>query len=96
MEAADHPACQALDVNLYLPINLWAPRWKSGTVLGEAVNGFLAEVSNEVCSLLGVHTVVMHHDRNHVVRVPFGLFTVVRVEILENTGSKKQSKAYNL
>ena len=96
VEATDDPICQALDVNLYLCIDFWAPRWKLGTVLDEAINGFLAEVSNEVNGFLEGHAVVTHHDYDHVMCVGFGLFTVVREDILENVGSEKQSRVYNL
>jgi len=95
MEATDNPVCQALDVSLYLYIDFWAPGWNAGTVVHEAVDRFLAEISNEVYSFLEGHAVVMHHDHDHVMRVGFGLFTVVREYILENVESEEQSKAYN-
>ena len=83
METTDDPVRQALDINLNLGIDLWAPRRKASLVLGETVDGLLAEISDEVYSFLEGHSVVVHHDRNHVVCVAFGLFAVVREEVLE-------------
>ena len=39
---------------------------------------------------------VMHHDHDHVALVAFGLFAVVREEVLENVGSENWKKVNNL
>lgn len=36
---------------------------------------------------------VMHHDHNHVVGITFGLFTIVRENILEIIGSEDRRKS---
>jgi len=93
METTDNPIRQTLNVNLNLCVNFRSPRRKASPVLIEAVDGFLTEVSNEVHGLLEGHPVVMHHDRDHVVRDTFGLFTIVREEVrlvLENVENENR------
>ena len=77
METTGDPVCQALDVDLNLCIDFRTPRWKAGPVLGEAVNGSLTELSDEVYGFLEGHPVMVHHDCNNVMCVAFGLFTIV-------------------
>ena len=88
METAGNTVRQTLDVNLNLCIDSWTPRRKASPLLGETVDGFLTEVSNEVYGLLEGHPVVTDQDHNYVVRVAFGLFTIVRKKILENIESE--------
>ena len=88
METTDDPVRQTLDISLNLCIDFWAPRRDAGPVLVEAVDGFLTEVSNEVYGFLEGHPMVTHHDHDHVVRVTFGLFAVIREDILEKVGSE--------
>ena len=93
MEATDYPVRQTLDVNLDLRIDLRIPRWKASPILGEAVDGLLAEVTNEVYGFLEGHPMTMHHDRDHVVRITaFGLFTIVGEDILEGIRSENRMK----
>ena len=92
VETTYNPVRQSLDVNLNLCIDFWAPRWKASPVLGEAVDGFLTEVSDEVYGFLEGNSVVTHHDHDHVVCVAFGLFAVVREDILEKVGSEDQER----
>lgn len=96
MEATDNPVRQTLDVNLNLRIDFWAPRRKTSPVLGETVDRFLAEVSDEVYGFLEGHPVVAHHDHDHVVRVAFGLFAIVRKDILENIEGENRKKVNKL
>jgi len=95
VETTDNPVRQTLDVNLNLCIDFWPPRWKASPVLVEAVDGFLAEVSDEVYGFLEGRPVVTHHDHDHVVGVAFGLFAVVREDILQNTGSEDRERDNN-
>ena len=92
VEATDDPVRQTLDINLDLRIDFRTPRWKASPVLGEAVDGFLAEVPNEVYGLLEGHPMVTHHDHDHVVRIAFGLFTIVGEDILEGVRSENRRK----
>ena len=77
METTNHPVRQTLDVNLNLCIDFWAPRWEAGPVLDEAVDGFLAKVSDKVYRFLEGHPVVVQHYCNNVMCMAFSLFTIV-------------------
>jgi len=96
VETTHNPIRQTLDISLSLCIDFRAPRWEAGPVLIEAVDGFLTEVSNEVYGFLEGHPMVAHHGRDHVVCVAFGLFTIIREEILEIVENENQRKLNKL
>ena len=93
MDATNDPVRQTLDVDLDLRIDFRTPRWKASPILGEAIDGFLAEITNKIYGCLEVHSMVTHHDRYDVVRIiAFGLFTIVGEDILEGVRSENYRK----
>ena len=92
VEAAGNTVRQTLDVNLNLCIDFWTPGWKASPDLDETIDRFLTEVSNEIHGLLEAHLVVTYHGHDYVVLVAFGLFTIVREEVLENVESENWRK----
>ena len=41
-------------------------------------------MADKVYGLPEGHPMAVHHNHNHVVHIAFGLFTIVREEVLEN------------
>jgi len=93
VEATDTPARQTLDVNLNLSIDFWATM---GGEPGEAIDGFLTVVSNEIYDFLDGHPVVVYHDHDRVVRVASCLSTIIQEPVLERVESEDRRKAINV
>lgn len=82
MQRANDPILQSVNIDGDIPVDFWAPRRELCFVVDEAVDGLFAQLAHKIDSLLQVETHLVHHDRDHVVRVAFGLLDVVREDVL--------------
>ena len=85
MQGADDPILQSLDVKLDLLVNSLVAKVGDALEVGdECINSVLAELADHVNSFLEVHVVMLHENRDQVVRVvSTGLLNVVGEYVLK-------------
>jgi hypothetical protein len=83
MQCTDDQVLHSLNVDSYLPINLFSPRGENRTVIFEALDGILTQLTRVVDSTLQVKTLLAHEDSNYIgICVMARLLFVVGEDIL--------------
>ena len=92
MQTAYDPTCESVDVYADVRVDGGSPRRQVSPVVYEPVDGAFAVLADDVDGILQVQSLFVHDDVDHVVRVPFGLFDVVRKDVLVIFYSREQDK----
>lgn len=83
MQRTNNPIGQALNVYIHLPVDVWSPGRKIIPLRLETVDTRLAHLTDKVHGFLEAEILLIHNDRNHIVRVALRLFYVIGEDILK-------------
>lgn len=82
MQATHDPISKPINVDLDLFVYLRAPTWQTFSLNNESIDRTLAHFADIVHRGLEVQTAMLHKDCDHIMRVPFRLFTIVGKDVL--------------